>query len=379
MFRSCVIPVTVLSAAGSASRTTENIKYHCAGHIPKTIANAGQVVRVFDGPPATILEISDAYFVPGSMCLYDRDGVRITESCTRRGAGLTEFLHAGDGTILLPTDFITVEEPVVYLSWLSNHWGHFLTEGTSRLWALFQCPELAKLTGIYLTRSPVHGNIRDFIRALGLSIRSGRCRPTTPIKIRALGLNLRSGRYRPTTPIKFRKIFIPAASFSNRAQGYCVHREAAAAVSDLLLRENVFQVSDQPVFLSRSRLHSDRQIQNQNELESALARRGFLIVYPEEFTLSEQVVLFNRHRHFSGCWGSAFHSAIFSREPDSIATHIICHSIPNVNYLMLDTILGNDANYVGSIFPVPGKEQVWPHLYLSIDVEQTLRYYEGIF
>jgi len=356
MFRNQVIPVTISSADGCLSRTTDNIKYHYSGDNPRTIVkDLGQEFQIFDGCPGGIIEATDAYFVPGAMCLYERHGVRIAESCVRRGKGLVEFVNAGSEAISLPSDFITINEPLLYLSWLYDHWGDFLTQGTSRLWALLQYPELATITGFFLPSHRLHNNITDFIKSLNL--------------------NIRAGWYVPNRPVRFRKVFIPTASFSNRCQAYSVHREPASAVADHHLRENNFQVSEQPVFLSRSRLGGGRDIQNQLELESALARKGFLIVYPEELNLVEQIMLFNQHRHFWGCWGSAFHTAILCRSPANIATHVICHCIPNVNFLMFDSILGNDANYVESMLPVPGKQRVWPDLNLTVDVEKVLSYY----
>jgi len=357
MFHSQVIPVTIVSATGCTSRTTENIKYHYAGDPHYPVDQHGKEFQVFDGAPARIVEIADAYFVPGAMSLYDRNGVRIPESCIRRGKGLVEFFHAGPETVSLPTEFVTVSEPLVYLSWLPDHWGDFLTEGTSRLWALFEYPELARIPGFFFSSRPVHDNMTDFIKSLSLSIRVG--------------------GYALDRCIKFRKLFIPMPSFCNRGEAYSVHRKPASAVVDAHLRERSPQVSEQPVFLSRSRVISDRTIQNQEALENALAREGFLIVYPEEMNLAEQIMLFNQHHHFYGCWGSAFHTAVLSRSPGSIATQIICYGIPNVNFLMFDSILGSDANYVRSMFFVPG-EQLWPHYNLTIDVELALSYYQGM-
>jgi len=339
---------------------TTNIKYHFSdsGTNPSWIAKFGDGLRVFDGSP-TIIEVSDAFFVPGSNCLYDRNGVRIPESCTRRRKGLTEYVSAGPVTASLPIDYITLNEPLIYLSFVPNHWGHFLTEGISRLWAPLEYPELGKIASFYLpTGLHLNSNITDFINLLGL-------------KIHARG-------YSHTRSIKFRKIFIPAASFSDGGEAYSVHQKPGVHASNSHLHENHLPVSDQPVFLSRSRFNSKREIQNQLELESALARKRFLIVYPEELSLPEQILLFNTHRHFFGCWGSAFHTALLTRSPGRISSHIICHRSSLPNHLLVDSILGNDANYVESMFPVPGKEQVSPYLSLAIDVDRVLRYVVGI-
>jgi hypothetical protein len=208
MFYYQVVPVTIFSADGGTCRTTENIKYHYSGDVHYPVVKSGERFQIFEGSPRSIIEVTDAYLVPGAMCLYDRSGVRIAESCIRRGQGLTEFLYAGADAISLPSDFTTIDEPLVYLAWISNHWGDFLTEGTSRIWALLQYPELAAIAGFYLSGSAVHGNIVDFIRALNL--------------------NIRVGAYDTNRCIRFRKIFIPKASFSNRGEAYSVHRLSRA-------------------------------------------------------------------------------------------------------------------------------------------------------
>jgi hypothetical protein len=217
---------------------------------------------------------------------------------------------------------------------------------------------MAALSGFYISDGRVHHNVMEFVRSLSLKIRFRR--------------DVSGG------PIKFRKVFLPSASFSNRSEAYSVHTLPASLVSDFHLRDSRPNLSEQPVFLSRSKFSGDREIQNQAELENALEKKGFRIVYPEQLNLAGQIALFNRHLNFFGCWGSAFHDTIFSRAPSSIATHVLCHCIPNANFLMFDSILKNKANYVRSMYPIPGREQVWPHLTMTIDVEQVLSYCTGV-
>lgn len=358
MLRALDIPVTISSVAGCRLRAFNKIKYYSSEEFPDEIVKPERDFQVYEGSPVKIIEANDAFLPPGSKCLYDRHGVRINESCVRRGKGLARLIAAGSDTISLPTDFITVDEPVVYLSWLQNHWGHFLTEGISRLWAFSQYPELKQMLGAYCCCSLPHKNIRDFIDALDF--------------------NVYIGGDRRHQAIRFRKIFIPIPSFSNQAEAYSVHRKAAATVVDAHLQEDKSQISNQPVFLSRARLGGARMIQNQTEFESVLAKMGFLVVYPEELTLSSQIKLFNHYRYFTGCWGSAFHTTILSRCPETIATHILIEDTPNFDYLMFDSILANEANYIAAMPPVPGEDQAWPHLHLAIDVEKAVSYFERL-
>lgn len=358
MLRAYDVPVTISSAAGCDLRTCDKIKYYSSEECPDEVARPERDFRVYEGSPVKIIEAEDAFLPLGATCLYDRDGARIAESCVRRGKGLAQFISAGSETVQPPADFITVDQPVVYLAWLQNHWGHFLTEGVSRLWVFSQYPELKRTLGVYSCPGLPHQNIRDFINALDFDVYIG-------------------GDHRRQA-LRFRKVFIPLPSYANQAEAYTIHRKVAWAVMEAYLQRGRVQVSGQPVFLSRSRLGGDRAIGNETELETALARMGFLVVYPEELTLSSQIELFNRHRTFAGCWGSAFHNIILSKSPESVVTHVLCDDTPNFNYLMFDAILGNEANYISAMTAVPGKTQKWPHLNLAIDVEKAVSYFERL-
>jgi hypothetical protein len=80
-----------------------------------------------------VIEVWDAFFVLGRVCLYDNNGRRIVESCIRRGPDLTENVSAGPDAIQIPLEFTTVSESLIWFSRTTNSWGHFLTEGIGRL------------------------------------------------------------------------------------------------------------------------------------------------------------------------------------------------------------------------------------------------------
>jgi hypothetical protein len=105
---------------------------------------------------------------------------------------------------------------------------------------------------------------------------------------------------------------------------------------------------------------------------------GILVVYPEEFTLSPQTKPFNHYRYFTGCWGSAFHTTIPFRCPETIATNVLCEDTPNFNYLMVDSILGNGAAFILAMTAVPDEDKVWPYLNLAVEVEKAVSYFERL-
>src|ERR1700742_3247484 len=114
MLQSFDTPLTVCSVDGRRSQTFDRIKLHYASEeLHSQITRRKENFQVYEGSPK-IIEADDAILPVGSRSLYDRHGVRINESCVRRFKGLAEIVKGGPDTIPLPTDCLTIDEPVVY-------------------------------------------------------------------------------------------------------------------------------------------------------------------------------------------------------------------------------------------------------------------------
>ena len=98
--------------------------------------------------------------------------------------------------------------------------------------------------------------------------------------------------------------------------------------------------SNQPVYLSRSRLFNRRLIRNEVEFENLLKSHGMLVCYPETMSLQEQIWLFNGYTTFIGCWGSALHNLIFCVNVTGITLHIMSGWRINPNYFLFDANSG---------------------------------------
>jgi capsular polysaccharide biosynthesis protein len=312
-------------------------------------------LAVIDGFPETLLEVKGAYFIPGGVGLYDHRGNRIDASCVRRKTDTWVFVNAGPETIPLPDDCPTIRDPMLYLASFDAHWGHFLTDGISRLWSRCVFPEVRNLPCFSSSAVPNVKQVQEYLQALGIV-----------------------GQLTHFThSVRFETCFIPAASFSDRGEAYSIHlRPSQDAVALSACSRDLVQ-SAQPVYLSRSRFGSGRKIRREAELEQALAALGVVIVHPERLSLQEQIILFGSHHVFIGCWGSAFHGLCFCSAPERITTHILCETIPNPNFLMFDALLGCAPNYIEAMFQTPGAAQVWPNFDLTIDVEGFLAYLHG--
>src|SRR5262249_49413074 len=150
-------------------------------------------------------EISNAIFVPGYSCLYDRDGHRILESCTRRGIQLDEIIDAPE-TISLPDCSNSIDCPLVYLGMMSYHWGHFLTESISRLWSVDAGFPIRSKFAFFGGR---HSPTDDTNNAIRSFLNSGTAHQLMPEGV--------------LEPLRIQKAFVPSPSFQNRGQAYSGH------------------------------------------------------------------------------------------------------------------------------------------------------------
>jgi len=306
---------------------------------------------VFADPPEEIVEADGAYFIPGAFCLYDRHGQRIAQSCIRRGPD--EVFNAPDEFIEPPADCPEIFGPLLYLSWLPAHWGHFLTETSSRLWAYLRFPELRACRPFLVHEEPILPAVRDFCSRI----------------------NLRTEDFcAPARPVRLKKCFVPAPSFANRAFAHFCHLAAPRAVARGILGERKVTQREEPVYLSRARLTAQRGLRNETEIETQLRARGVHIAHIEALSLQQQIELFNAHKIFIGCFGSAFHNLGFRSTSEAAEVHMFVDDVPNANFLMYDALLGNRAHYIDAILPTPGAPQAWPRMDLTIRTETCLAY-----
>jgi hypothetical protein len=314
-------------------------------------------IKLHGGHPPGVLELNDVFLINGDGhdCLYDASGRRIEQSCVRRGANGREFILSEIEVIDLPAEYDTLAEPVLYLSSLNEHWGHFLTETISRLWARYEYPELRGMTALYRGYFPGalddYPYISDFFRAL-----SG-----APLRMASV-----------TRPTKINKCFVPAASFSNRNEAYTSHLLSVHDVARSILGDVVPKANDRPVYLSRSRLKGvDRSVVNEAELEAELVDRGFDLVYPETMTLAAQIKLFNSRAIIVGCCGSAFHGMMFGMNRPRVSTYTLCYKWVNENYTLSDLVAGHRSHYL-CVLERANSADVGPPRRLRIDVAAAL-------
>ena len=309
-------------------------------------------------PAPRLIEVEGALLVNRAQtrCLYDRDGRRIASSEVVRQPDDPEP-QPWPSLAELPSTKAEAEltEPVVFRSIFFKHWGHFLLESLSRLWATETHPERAKLASVFCPvwgETEIGGRYAEVLDHLGV-----RLLPQPP----------------PGQSVRLAKVYLPTPSFQIGAFCHPLHLEAPRRLARKLLTAPARD--PRPVYLSRTDPalvnHKFRRIDNELELEAALARRGVRIVHMQHLSLAEQIALMNSHRVFIGPFGSAFHNLLFSLEGRSISTFVLTGGWLPRDFIAIDRALGNCAHYLATLTRVANEGET---KVVSIDIEATLAY-----
>lgn len=293
------------------------------------------------GAPPGLLELEDAFILPGVAHVFDRHGVPVDLSVVRRAGVPVSTVEQRTPDRF---DFTVIEEPAFFAAPFIDHWGHALTESISRFWALPEIerrigrpPRLAASGKPYVI-ADMHPNILAFFAAGGIDI----------------------GRYLPRdTRLQFRRLFVPEASFENQMGAYQAHidlpRRAALRV---LETQTARPERTRKVYFSRARLTGEiRYIKREDELEAQLVRRGVEIVHAETLGFTDQVKLWAEIRVAIGCIGSALHGVAFALDP-GVEMHLLCAEPPNANFPLFDAMTGARSHYVKAMTRARDAEKI---------------------
>lgn len=92
------------------------------------------------------------------------------------------------------------------------------------------------------------------------------------------------------------------------------------------------------VFISRS-MASDRRRFNEDDVFCLFEKHGFIKIYPENYSIAEQITLFNRADYVAGGSGAAFTNLLFCKKT--------CKVICFVNYKVPLSLFSTIAEYIG--------------------------------
>jgi hypothetical protein len=152
----------------------------------------------------------------------------------------------------------------------------------------------------------------------------------------------------PKKATRFRRVLVPQSLHELHFRAHELFPLPYQDVAERLLADAPPGTSDQPVYISRRLLPSDkRPLIGEWELEEVLQENGFLIARPETMTFADQVRLFNRHRDIMAVEQTALNQVLFALG----RPHIHClatFDIPLGDFFLLPKVSGAEATFINA-------------------------------
>ena len=246
--------------------------------------------------------------------VFDADGTLVAECLQPRSDGRNAIMP-GQERVVPPATTRTLPK-AVFGGVAFDHFGHFLLETTTRLWAL---PGLGDLPWVFATagspRLPDYQ--RDFLAVLGLP--NDRC----VVADDWLAVD---------------ELVIPGPAFAyHHWASRAFLRPFRRGLGEAQLR------TCGRTFLSRSDTTIALTV-GEAELEDVLRADGWNIVVPERLPAAEQAALFRGGDVVMGLQGSAMHLGLFG-PPGAVTVHL-CRGQAYRGYYLLDDLTQADATYL---------------------------------
>lgn len=169
-----------------------------------------------------------------------------------------------------------IDEKVIYLGLVINHWGHFLIDCLGRFWYLTSANYKNEKIVIVTNSESVLQPIKDFMRLLGVS--------DNVIVLSPL-----------SKPLNCRTIIIPESAYIPGKYYHSAFKKVFEIVSRTALSSNETpSMLYDKVYFSRQHLQIAKKKEfGELEIQKQLENNDFKIFYPEELSLTEQIKIWN--------------------------------------------------------------------------------------
>src|SRR5215211_6915763 len=323
------------ATAGSRPLEPGDFSFHGFGELNKDERRKILRLGIRSDPP-TVSVVDDAIFVPNRYQsgaeqpkfaggIVGPDGESIETAQMHRKGGKRV------GGAVVPAITIPereVDEEVVYLGMLFNHYGRVLLESLARIWYLNEVePSVKVVFNNANSAQSAHARwLPKLLSVFGIP----------PERILT-----------PDTPIRLRRAIVPEPLFE---QYYSAHVEMVRPFRNVAERFAAdVKPSNQPLYLSRRRLTSrQRPVVGEPELEELLQDNGFAIAYPETMTIEEQARLINGHSDIFSSLGSAAHNILFALGKPRLHLLASRDDIP-ANYFLCSVLAESPTTFVNCL------------------------------
>lgn len=304
-------------------------------------------VDVFSAQTLATESIECAVLHPKLFTVYNTDG-KLIDRCNHLHTLPSGIWHDALESLDLSTSSkkdMTKYQNAFYGGLLyPHHYGHFITESLSRLWALQQCELHPDSPILFHIKKPSKYNESILTILKHLKIES-RIRIIDQM-VSVVNLTVAS----------------QANILSNGTHPKFIEFTRSIGKAILNNEENNTQDwSGKKVYLTKSRL-ANKSFRNtlqlyhgETELESKLRSRNYLIIAPEELTIANQIRLFSEASRIVGCLGSAFHTMYLAQSPKATVTYLVDGTQPNriKPFLNCDRLQGVNSTWIPCLIANP--------------------------
>ena len=249
-----------------------------------------------------------------------------------------DYIHAGahwrrGRPLLLPPEAAPRPRDDLAGNWmwgglLLNHFGHFLTESTPRLWGLAEVSGLDGIVFLHKRNAEVTEFHRNFLRLMGFDLPIHVVSRATRVeRLHVPGQGFGLGRISFGTA-KFRDFFRTAFAPEIRAEG------------------------PEKLYVSRSALGPRKGgVLGETFLEEHLAAEGYEVFHPQHHPLEVQIARYRAARRIVALDGSALHLAAFACAPHQRVAMIRrrTSSMSNAIVIHLKSFSGSDPDVIDAI------------------------------
>ena len=267
-----------------------------------------------------VLDAEKQFVKASEMNAYAKYAVPVTEQDEKE-------IYLGEGYTIDDNNVEYLDEEIVYLGYINNHWGHFLIDCSTRLYYYtehrnenYKYAFVVNENENYQAIAP----IRRFFQLLGISEQLIFIHKVTQCK----------------------KIIIPE-------QGYMINSYYSRQF--LHVFETVAESVDcsrypsyEKVYYSRNQFKKAKRTEiGENILLDLFSKNGFTIVSPEQLTLDEQIAIVRNTKLLCGIIGTLGHNMLFARPKQHMILVNKTHNI-NVAQMDINEMKNLDMTYIDS-------------------------------
>lgn len=229
-------------------------------------------------------------------------------------------------------DKVVVEKKnVIYLGFLLTVFGHSFTDNLRKLWFLNtnKCKELVENGWEMVYTTSWNRSLPVFVLEI----------------FRLAGYDI-SGARHITETIKFDKVCVPDNSFISSDFGRLYSNAYAESIKNIESNIPVDKVFGDKIYFSRSKFSMGKKKEyGERSIERVFKKEGYAIVYPEEYSIIEQLQMVRQCKSFASTEGSVAHLSLFCM-PGTQVTIINKANYLNFHQVMINEFASLNVTYI---------------------------------